>query len=962
MSNQSDKEAEKIITYGTPTLNDWKIYLRNLQQNPSIQNMATPDSSSSESSFELEESFKALLDRKRREMQDKRCEERLLTEDADVASREVVAEAEKVSTGNDSTFFEQDSISRVTDTSFEEMERICAVLDKVNGFDTSVQMQEDTAKTVAPALHHSVTLGDVTQLEDIDEPSGLWENTVLPSLSPVKRMHLLRPSTILEESAMSGPAEASKNSSIETYISAGQVAESVNINSASSGSDVFRTAQETFETDSYARSSMLDMDSGLTSDFTGVNNRTSVDQEEADGYSKNSTREADSLEEEQNVIVLDSSESDIEDEQGKKYIQVENESLGNTFPLDSMVSGRDESLTEHDEPTPLMYDDYGESTHNYPDEVSVLDEMPDRFNDTLEETDFMMKQGLKLLALKKQQQQAQEQRLQTAHQESNQKAKSRTNSGSDDGSRPMLLTPAGKNMQKATPQGSHFSYLTPTGGMSSRLNVSHGAHSAGFKQTLFASAGKNSATKNAPIGGAASVGSFKKPVSRLPQLKVTGRKFDHIVSPIGAYIKKTPQSMLQTKINCHNKNLIDVLHGENRDSAVSAGSNHGCKENQGISLKGYTSSLPGKGVISSNRAHVLDERNVVRIPGGEKMQKLINGSPTMVIRHEGRIKFAEQGGGERKLTLNMSAMTDDSLADLSVLSSDVMSMSTLARMFQMIKGSPVAVVGGAIVVTGSVIYTYRSVYRPFALRRERAESEAMANYIFQMEQAKTRRQINDSSSNGQLMCFHCDECDTSLVEIVQCGPNRPMLPFPDSAAPTTTVPETTTFQPPSIPTVEPETTTLTPPSIPTVDPPAPTSTAIPETTTVATSTVEPETTTFWPPMTRTTSLAGPYFTMSTTSSWDDSVKMNNPTSSATTPSGNTVQTESTKCAGSYGEPSSPIALEEGVCPPIKVDAADGTMPPRSYHCGWFALRPRWMERFMTPKWALFWLCWAGAVQ
>uniref|UniRef100_A0A182MCJ3 Septin interacting protein n=1 Tax=Anopheles culicifacies TaxID=139723 RepID=A0A182MCJ3_9DIPT len=672
MSKQTDKEAEKIITYGTPTLSDWKIYLRNLQQNPSIHNMATPDSSSSESSFELEESFKALLDRKRREMQEKRGEERPLMEDDDVASREV-AEVEKTATGNESTFLEQDSISKISDTSFEEMERICAVLDKVNGFDNSVKIQEDTGKHLAPTLQQSasITLGDVTQLEDIDEPSGLWENTVLPCLSPVKRMHILRPSTILEESTMSAPAEASKNSSIETYISARQGAESININSATSGSDVYRTAQDTFDTDSYARSSMLD--SGLTSDLTGVDNRSNDHQDHQDGYSKNSTREADSLEEEQNVIILDSSESDIEDEQGKKeYKQVENDTLGNIVPLESMVSERDESLLEHDEPTSLMYDDHGESAYNYPDEVSVLDEMPDRFNDTLEETDFMMKQGLKLLALKKQQQQAQEHRLQTAQKETNVIVKPRTNSGSDDGSRPMLLTPTGKNAMKATPQGSHFSYLTPTGGMSSRLNVSHGAHSAGFKQALFSSTGKNIVAKNPPSGGAASVGSFKKPVSRLPHLKVTGRKFDHIVSPIGAYIKKTPQSMLQTKINCHNKNLIDVLHSENRDSAASTGSNHGCKENQGVNLKGYTSSLPGKGVISSNRAHVLDERNVVRIPGGEKMQKLINSSPTMVIRHEGRIKYAEQtAGSDRKLTLNMSAMTDDSLADLSVLSSDV---------------------------------------------------------------------------------------------------------------------------------------------------------------------------------------------------------------------------------------------------------------------------------------------------
>lgn len=31
-------------------------------------------------------------------------------------------------------------------------------------------------------------------------------------------------------------------------------------------------------------------------------------------------------------------------------------------------------------------------------------------------------------------------------------------------------------------------------------------------------------------------------------------------------------------------------------------------------------------------------------------------------------------------------------------------------------------------------------------------------------------------------------------------------------------------------------------------------------------------------------------------------------------------------------------------------------------CGWFSFRPTWIQKFMSPKWALFWLCWAGAVQ
>uniref|UniRef100_A0A182PX45 Uncharacterized protein n=1 Tax=Anopheles epiroticus TaxID=199890 RepID=A0A182PX45_9DIPT len=92
--------------------------------------MATPDSSYSESSFELEENFKALLERKRQEMQERAGEEHFLTENVAGASR------------NDSTFFEQDSINKDSDTSFKEMERICAVLDKVNGFDTDYGTRE----------------------------------------------------------------------------------------------------------------------------------------------------------------------------------------------------------------------------------------------------------------------------------------------------------------------------------------------------------------------------------------------------------------------------------------------------------------------------------------------------------------------------------------------------------------------------------------------------------------------------------------------------------------------------------------------------------------------------------------------------------------------------------------------------------------------------------------------------
>jgi hypothetical protein len=34
----------------------------------------------------------------------------------------------------------------------------------------------------------------------------------------------------------------------------------------------------------------------------------------------------------------------------------------------------------------------------------------------------------------------------------------------------------------------------------------------------------------------------------------------------------------------------------------------------------------------------------------------------------------------------------------------------------------------------------------------------------------------------------------------------------------------------------------------------------------------------------------------------------------------------------------------------------------SLTCGWFWFRPVYLQRFRTAKWALFWLCWAGAMQ
>jgi hypothetical protein len=31
-------------------------------------------------------------------------------------------------------------------------------------------------------------------------------------------------------------------------------------------------------------------------------------------------------------------------------------------------------------------------------------------------------------------------------------------------------------------------------------------------------------------------------------------------------------------------------------------------------------------------------------------------------------------------------------------------------------------------------------------------------------------------------------------------------------------------------------------------------------------------------------------------------------------------------------------------------------------CGWIGIKPKCLQKFRTPRWLLFWLCWAGALQ
>lgn len=484
--------------------------------------------------------------------------------------------------------------------------------------------------------HKSMNLADMTQLDEVEEPSCLWENSVQhcpgKALSPVKRVHMLRPSTILEEGSINESAtNTTKNTSPSSYVTARQNLNTSDNNSVTTGSDIYRTAEEGDDNQSSIAVSTV---SSSFEGFETTVNKTTI---ETSRRSENVTLVIDDEEDDDDddVIVLSSSEYEEENEDEASIDETISQSNA-SFKMDHsklLPSVKLDRASILDESSSLQEDSLCQNDCDSLEEPSspLLDAIPDHFNDTFEEMEFMMRQGMKIMQQQKIQQEKQQQETEPA------------------------MYSASKT--RATPIAQQDD--TPNRFMKPNQNL------GSCKQTLFSqSTSTNSARK--PLSTPTTTfncDNFKKPISR-PVAPKSAKKFDHIVSPIGAYIKKTPQTALQARIFCANQNLIDVLSSkkDNRDSVMSSKENFNQSQ---VDPSTYSSSLPRKGVVSSRGAHVLDERNAVRIPGGEKMHKLLNNSPTMVIRHEGRLKYA------REVQLKDNSVADESMADLSIVSGDV---------------------------------------------------------------------------------------------------------------------------------------------------------------------------------------------------------------------------------------------------------------------------------------------------
>lgn len=149
-------------------INFWFL---NFRSNPAIPNRIPSSEGSDDSSFELDESFQAMIERKRKKM----IEDRLAAVGLDSTTEDedslVTGHSTDVGGGdsrfrcNDSTIIEQDSIHKTTDESFEAMERLCGSINLGAGGDAE-ESQLD-AEMPPPSLDYTVQMkrGEILEFE-----------------------------------------------------------------------------------------------------------------------------------------------------------------------------------------------------------------------------------------------------------------------------------------------------------------------------------------------------------------------------------------------------------------------------------------------------------------------------------------------------------------------------------------------------------------------------------------------------------------------------------------------------------------------------------------------------------------------------------------------------------------------------------------------------------------------------
>ncbi|XP_055902487.1 uncharacterized protein LOC129938765 isoform X2 [Eupeodes corollae] len=590
----------------------------------------------------------------------------------------------------------------------EEADALQRLLDELNVEETEKRMQ------------NLPTLADDTQLDDIEAPSIFWENTMTPdalkSISPCKMVGLMRQSTIMEEfsdvsesdevSSMSYESARKTCYSSETtgcYETANDTAAgseravtknvSANSSGRSSSSELFQqrhSRQKFFSNDTTKKTEseeqieenpeksihLIDFgfskeeDDPLAKSLHLIDLDTTVKspQEDEENWNEQETELALNLncpssesteqggDEEEIEKEREEIEKEKEKEKDDEYDEEEDYSLE---PLKSSLetstqliqSDNDESLVielSDDDESAMSCEakpSAEESTLNRSftiksEEQPLEDEKSLHFNDTMEEVEYMMSKGMQYM-------QAAKENLQQPEQKSS----------------PMVtvknhLTPVKKFERYRSPSPMLSSPHTPKTVIAKPKPVN--------KHVL-------------DIKPFPKLDLFKKPQLNAlkPQNKSAKKQqFSHVVSPIGAYIKKTPTTPLLSSVR---NELVGTSAAASSSSKAFRKLDCDGRLTPGngsprIQPKTPTPvrSLPKKAYISSEYKHIVDERTQYTIPGGPKIQKyLVSAMIPAVVRHEGKVKIPENLRTSDMKSSAAPRRTDDSLADLSVASGDV---------------------------------------------------------------------------------------------------------------------------------------------------------------------------------------------------------------------------------------------------------------------------------------------------
>ncbi|XP_073824599.1 septin interacting protein 2 isoform X2 [Musca autumnalis] len=591
-------------------------------------------------------------------------------------------------------------------------EAICAVSTKNNDL-------ENENKLLAK-------LSDCTLLDDVEAPSRLWENTIAADAgfrtSPVKMVGLMRPSTIIEE-----PCDESRNSDISSQTSFQTATTKGGLLSDVSSS--YDTAHESTVASSRADVSNerreINVDDILTHAINKTRNATSnlvasngiptetqtftsIDCDLKKEYESNEIpttietidlestlspqHEFSSHEKEivDDVVIIDDGQREMnvaadensdEDEEEISVIDIlSDDEIENSIPPTEKCDDIKIELASNN-------GSYNEISQDNKENYSFCTSLSDRsikFNDTMEEVEYMLKKGMEYMA-EKQNMPLPKTEIKNESPILKESELPKTQPNSPVVKDKRIITAHSETKAKV-PKSSTFI-------KTSNKKVQQSSNRFAFDMRPF---------PKLDVFG-------KSPQPTHPRQKELSSKqhFSHIVSPVGAYMKKTASTPLMStgKIKSKNANVLNSsafreLEYESRLCQAKIGTNSAVinSPNGGLSplpgsLATIKSTLPKKAYISSEFKHIVDERTPVTIPGGKKIQKYLeNAMMPAVLRHDGKIKIP--GGLSSKSTMappkpkissskapsetriSTSQRSNSSLADLSVMSGDV-SMYTI---------------------------------------------------------------------------------------------------------------------------------------------------------------------------------------------------------------------------------------------------------------------------------------------